>query len=41
VRKAYLGIAEREPQRFIVIDAARSIDEIHAEASEIVLRLVQ
>ncbi|HTH51609.1 MAG TPA: dTMP kinase [Pyrinomonadaceae bacterium] len=41
VRESYLGIAEREPQRFIVIDAARSIDEIHAEASEIVLRLVQ
>lgn len=41
VRQAYLGIAEREPARFIVIDAARSIDEIHTEAVEIILRALQ
>lgn len=29
VRSAYLGIAEREPERFRVIDAAGSVDEIH------------
>jgi thymidylate kinase len=41
VRESYLGIAEREPQRFIVIDASRSIDEIHADALKIVLGLLQ
>ena len=29
VRKAYLGIAEREPCRFVVIDATGTPDEIH------------
>lgn len=29
VREAYLGIAEREPERFVVIDASASVDEIH------------
>jgi dTMP kinase len=41
VRESYLGIAESEPQRFIVIDASRSIDEIHADALKIVLGLLQ
>jgi dTMP kinase len=29
VRTAYLGIAEREPERFRIIDADRSVEEIH------------
>ena len=29
VRNSYLGIAKSEPQRFKIIDAERSIDEIH------------
>ena len=36
VRKAYLGIAEREPGRFRVIDADRSISEIHHDVMDIV-----
>jgi dTMP kinase len=37
VREAYLGIAEREPDRFIVIDASGPIDDIHREVMEIAL----
>lgn len=33
VRTAYLGIAEREPGRFIVIDANGPVDEIRAEVA--------
>lgn len=36
VREAYLGIAEREPERFIVVDASGTIDEIHRNVMEIV-----
>ncbi|QNE35172.1 dTMP kinase [Leifsonia shinshuensis] len=31
VRAAYLGLAEAEPQRFLVVDAARPVDEIAAD----------
>ena len=37
VREAYLGIAEREPERFIVIEASGAIDDIHANVRDIVL----
>ncbi|WP_293696054.1 dTMP kinase [uncultured Agrococcus sp.] len=30
VRDAYLGLAEQEPQRFLVVDAAGDVDEIQA-----------
>lgn len=30
VRAGYLGLAEAEPERFLVVDAARSVDEIAA-----------
>ncbi|NOT48350.1 MAG: dTMP kinase [Acidobacteria bacterium] len=40
VRTAYLGIAEREPERFIVIDANRSVEEIQARVVEIVSPLI-
>ena len=36
VREAYLGIARREPERFRIIDANRSIEEIHTSVLEIV-----
>lgn len=35
VRNAYLGIAEREPERFKIIDGSRSIDEIHRSVMEV------
>lgn len=36
VRDAYLGIADREPDRFNVIDAMRPIDAIHADVVKMV-----
>lgn len=41
VRNAYLGIAKREPRRFRVIDAVRSIEEIHADVNTIVTKLIK
>ena len=35
VREAYLGIAEREPQRFRVINAMGTMEEIHAQVVSI------
>ena len=37
VREAYLGIAEQEPERFIVVEASRAIDDIHRTVMETVL----
>ena len=34
VRAAYLGLAEDEPDRFLVVDAGRPVDEIAAEIRE-------
>jgi len=36
VRRAYLTIAEREPERFLVIDAKGATDEVHQRVLEIV-----
>ena len=36
VREAYLHIAERESDRFIVVDAEGSVEDIHAKVVEIV-----
>ena len=36
VREAYLETARREPQRFRTVDASLSVEEIHANVSEIV-----
>ena len=36
VRASYLGIAKRESQRFMVIDASGSVDEIHRRVVKIV-----
>lgn len=36
VRNAYLGIAEREPGRFKIIEANGSVDEIHGKVVEMI-----
>jgi dTMP kinase len=36
VRRGYLKIAEKEPERFKIIDGSGSIDEVHARVSEVV-----
>ncbi len=41
VRKAYLQIAEREPNRFRVLDANGSIEEIKAKVLEIVTEFLE
>ncbi len=41
VRDAYLGINRREPDRFRVVDANGSIDEIHAAVIDIVDELLK
>ncbi len=40
VRTAYLGVAEREPDRFKVIDANASVEEIHAGVIGMVLPFI-
>lgn len=40
VRESYLTIAKAEPERFVVVDASRSIEEIHRVVSDIVEKLV-
>jgi dTMP kinase len=40
VRRAYLKIAEKEPRRFRVIDAAGSIEDVHARVSEVVTKFL-
>lgn len=41
VRTAYLGIAEREPHRFKVLDANGTVDEVQAKLLELVGRFVE
>ena len=41
VREEYLAIARREPERFIVVAAARSIADIHHEVTQLVAGLVE
>ena len=40
VREAYLGIAERRPERFRIVDASGSIAEIHAAVVDVVDELL-
>lgn len=37
VRQGYLQMVQAEPQRWVIIDAARSMDEVQAEIREVVL----
>lgn len=41
VRNAYLGIADREPERFRIIEANGPVDEIHKAVAEIVSGFLQ
>ena len=41
VRSAYLGIAKREPDRFVTIDANGSIDEVHTHVVDLVSRFLK
>lgn len=41
VRNAYLKIAQKEPRRFRIIDGRGSIDEIHQQSLEIVMKFLQ
>ena len=38
VREGFLTLARREPERFVIIDAGRPLDEVLAEARELVAR---
>ena len=38
VRQGYLAVAEKEPGRIVVIDAAQSVDEVTKEISQHLLR---
>jgi len=40
VRESYLGIGQREPERFKVVEAGRSVEEIHSEVFELVAELI-
>jgi dTMP kinase len=40
VRNAYLGIAEREPERFRIVEASGNKDEIHTRVVETVFALL-
>ncbi|MBK8303986.1 MAG: dTMP kinase [Pyrinomonadaceae bacterium] len=41
VRRAYFGIAEREPKRFQVIEASGSVDSIHERVVEVVTDILK
>jgi dTMP kinase len=41
VRNAYLGIADREPERFKVVDANGSVDETHITVVELITDFLQ
>lgn len=41
VREAYHEIIAKEPKRFRIIDASKSIEEIHAEALQILLKYLK
>ena len=41
VREAYLKIAKREPKRFQIIDASKSVSEIHSKVVEVVTEFLE
>lgn len=41
VRRAYLELAEREPERVRIIDASGSVDETHAKVLELVIPFLE
>jgi len=40
VRECYLQLAEREPQRFVLIDTTRSLQEVQADVAKLAQQLV-
>jgi len=40
VRESYLGIASREPERFRIVQAGRSVEAIHADVLEMVVGVI-
>ena len=38
VRDAYLGIARREPERFRIVDASRSVEETQREVLDLITK---
>ena len=41
VRQGYLKLAKEEPNRFVVIDASKSLEEIHEEIIKIFLKRIK
>jgi dTMP kinase len=41
VRDAYLAIAKQETPRFRIIDAMRSVEEIHADVAETISKFLE
>jgi dTMP kinase len=41
VRECYLQLAARSPDRFVVIDTTRSLQEVQAEVGLLVTRLIE
>lgn len=41
VRDAYLGLAEKEKERFFVLDANGSLEETHSQLTEVVYRFLE
>jgi len=41
VRRSYLRIARREPKRFVVIDAHRSVGEIQADVVKVITKFIK
>jgi thymidylate kinase len=41
VREAYLDIIRREPERFRIVDASLSVEEIHSKLSEIIAECLE
>jgi dTMP kinase len=41
VRDAYLAIAKQEPQRLRIIDAMRSVEEIHVDVTDVVTKFLE
>ena len=41
VRKCYLDLASREPNRFIVIDTSRGLDEVQSDVARVVGQIIE
>ena len=41
IRKGFLTLAEQEPNRFIVVNAEQSVDQVHQEIIEKIKGLIE